>query len=227
MKSNLNSKRTRKINNYIKKNCKIDKRTLFICLDGQKKYYEKKLLNNKVINNILKLDRFFRKNNLPIAYTRYAHCNPVSRCVGKTKSPISKIISLSKIIDGNEFGSDLNKTNNINGKDWQLVDKFDHVKEKEIFNYNIWNPFNNKRFLKFIKKHRINKMIITGGFYSWCVLSVAMTCINYNILPVIIKDACFGDQEYKKSSYKIFNHCSISTNTNNIIKNNKTRKMIH
>ena len=227
MKRNQNNKKTRKINNYVKKYCKIDNRTLFICLDGQKKYYKRGLLNSKIINNILKIDRFFRKNKLPTAYTRYAHCNPISRCTGNTKSPISKIISLSKVIDDIDFGSELKKTNNINGKDWQLADNFDYVKEKEIFNYNIWNPFNNKRFLNFIKKKRINKMVITGGFYSFCVLSVAMMCINHDILPIIIKDACFGHQEYKKSSYKVFNHCSVLTNTRNIIQNNKTRKMIN
>jgi len=225
----------------------IDNNSLLLILDLQNKY--KKYYNKKIIKNIKNLINLFMINDKCIAFTRFYKNKKSIKLLNekinnnsllkKIENEENKKISLEfQKLDDNLAGSIITK--NIDKKYGtvithgkcpmedkfrcnEIIEDFDYLKKKKnvyFIDYKIWNPFSNKKFLNLIKKERINRIYICGGFYTFCVLSTAINSLNFNILPIVIEDAIYGVDKFRDKSLAILRMLSLMHTTRSITESN-------
>jgi len=103
-------------------------------------------------------------------------------------------------------------------------EKLEDNKNVYFMNYKIYNPFSNSKFLELIKREKINRIYICGGFYTFCVLSSVITATNYNILPIVIEDGIFGMKKLKERAIEVLKIVSLMKKTKEICLSNRDKK---
>lgn len=212
-KQKTNNKKTKKNKKLAKKYNICDKHTLLLILDCQEKY--RKFFTPEILINIKKLVDSFNKKKYPVAWTRYARCMDKSRCIGDTISPLS-IVSTQNIkwyIKDVEL-KEMTVYNHGQPK-WNILKEFTPNKE-DIYDYNFWNPFHNDKFNRMLVEKQIKKIIIVGGWTTYCVISTSHTCLNHDLLPIIITDGIFDGRKQDKCDREYLGHSALLYKTSDI-----------
>ena len=68
-----------------------------------------------------------------------------------------------------------------------------------------------------LKSKKIKKIVIVGGFTTWCIISTAHASIGMNILPIIVKD-CIFDRKNKVNNDVFLQHSAVLVKTKDLIK---------
>lgn len=186
-----------------------DKNTLLLVVDCQEKF--RKWMSNNFLKNLNKVYNYFEKNNYPIAFTRYARCRNLKNCVGNNKSALTNVEDYIDFIEDKEI-----TTWNYNRKKWEIIKEYSNNKYP-IFDTETLNALNNTEFLKMLKSKNIKKIVIVGGFTTWCIISTAHASISENILPIIVQD-CIFDDENNVNNHVFLQHSAVLVKTKDLIK---------
>lgn len=186
-----------------------DKNTLLLVVDSQEKY--RKWMSNKYLKNFKKIYNYFEKHDYPIAFTRYARCKNMKNCVGKNKNALTNLEDFVEFTEYKEL-----TTWSYNTNKWQIIKEYSNNKYP-IFETETLNAFNNIEFLKMLKSKNIKKIVIVGGWTTWCIISTAHASISQNILPIIVKD-CIFDGENNVNNNVFLQHSAVLVKTKDLIK---------
>ncbi len=180
---------------------KVSKNSALVVIDMQNKY--KDIVGKTEIRNMRKIVESFSNKELPVYFTQWSRCKYKNHCTRKHKKESihnkiafinrkKRFIDLYKLEKTRKYKCPSEKCNIINelksfsnNKNTFVSDKMDALLIK---------PLRSE-----MKKKKIKKVYIIGGWGSHCILSTAYGCINYhNLIPCVIEDAVFDMKEYKQ-----------------------------
>lgn len=185
-----------------------NKNTLLLIVDSQEKY--RQWMSNKYSNNLKKIYDYFEKKKYPIAFTRYARCKDMKKCVGENKSALTIVEDYINFTEEKEL-----TTWNYDKDKWKILKEYSSNRYP-IFDTDTLNAFDNIDFLKMLKSKKIKKIVIVGGWTTWCIISTAHASINKNILPIIVQD-CIFDEEHNVDNNIFLRHSGILVKTKELI----------
>lgn len=170
-----------------------------LVIDVQNKF--KYIIEDKIKNNIIKVVERFDKNNLPIFFSQWSRCKYKHNCTKnhKKESMDNKIAFRYKRFDPLYKLEKTRKYKCPSKKCDIILPLKKYSNRLNTFVSNKMDTLANKKVYKAIKKAKIDKLYIIGGWGSHCVVSTALSCINnYNIMPYLIEDAIFDESKFKK-----------------------------
>lgn len=162
-----------------------------LVIDTQNKY--KSLITNKMKQNMVKVLETFNEKKLPIFFTQWSRCKHKHNCTRnhKKETMTNKLIFMKN--DLIEHKKEQTRKYKCPSKKCDIIFPLKkYSKRSNTFVSDNFDSFVNKQLCKEIKKAKIDKLYIIGGWASHCVISTALSCIHYhNIMPFLIEDAIF------------------------------------
>ena len=119
--------------------------------------------------------KFFRKNQLPIAFTRYVFSEDGS----DSNLLTAKIPSLKILTEDNPVG--------------QVVPELKPLPGELIVRKRNASAFFQTDFSSWLARHSVDTLIITGCVTSGCVRATAVDSLGYGYRPIVVSD-CVGDR---------------------------------
>ena len=119
--------------------------------------------------------KFFRKNQLPIAFTRYVFSEDGS----DSNLLTAKIPSLKILTEDNPVG--------------QVVPELKPLPGELIVRKRNASAFFQTDFSSWLARHSVDTLIITGCVTSGCVRATAVDSLGYRYRPIVVSD-CVGDR---------------------------------
>jgi nicotinamidase-related amidase len=84
----------------------------------------------------------------------------------------------------------------VNGtNDYEIIDLLIQKKNDKIINKKYRNAFNKTDLFNFISENGIDTLVVTGYSAAYCVLSTYRAAEDYNLKPIILKNALASDTE--------------------------------
>lgn len=118
---------------------------------------------------------FFRKNQLPIAFTRYVYSEDGS----DSNLLTAKIPSLKVLTESNPAGHVVPQLKPLSG---ELI-----VRKRNA------SAFFQTDFSSWLARHSVDTLVITGCVTSGCVRATAVDSLGYGYRPIVVSD-CVGDR---------------------------------
>jgi nicotinamidase-related amidase len=86
-------------------------------------------------------------------------------------------------------------------------------KDEIILTKQRFDAFNNTILLEILQKNEIDTLLIAGLETSVCILFTATSAYQYNILPIVVTDACADDPEKHKTVLQMYADLCFKTMT--------------